>query len=298
MSDLLGWSSLTDRHHELRELVMTIVVTGATGHFGRIAIESLLRRGVPAADIIAVGRQVDKIADLGVTVRRADYEDPEWLRAAFEGGDRLLFVSGSEAGRRIGQHRNVVEAAKAAGISHVFYTSIPKADTSDMKLAEEHRATERMLRESGIPSSFLRNSWYIENYDVPTAIEHGLFGAAGEGRISGATRADFAEAAAAAVLTDNPQPVYELGGPAFTLAELAAEISRQSGRSVTYTDLPEQKYVEVLVGAGLPEAYAAILADSDRAASQGALEVAPDDLETLLGRPATPLATAIEAALG
>jgi NAD(P)H dehydrogenase (quinone) len=276
---------------------MTIVVTGATGKFGRLAVESLLARGVPAAEIVATGRAVDKIADLGVTVRRAPYDDPAALRAAFEGADKVLLVSGSEIGQRVPQHRNAIEAAKEAGVGRVVYTSAPKADASDMKLAAEHLATEQLLLDSGLPSAFLRNSWYIENYNLGAALEHGLFGAAGDGKISGATRADYAEAATAALLADNPKQVYELGGEPFTLAELAAEISRQSGREVTYTDLPEEKYAELLVGVGLPEQAAAILADSDRAAAKGALHVEGDDLAALLGRPPTPLAEAIKAGL-
>jgi NAD(P)H dehydrogenase (quinone) len=276
---------------------MTIVVTGATGHLGRLAIEALQARGVPASEIVGVGRNVDKLAGLGVTTRHADYDDPSTLPPAFEGADTLLFVSGSEAGKRVAQHRAVIDAAKAAGVGKIVYTSIPKADTSPMRLAEEHRATEEMLLASGIPSTFLRNSWYIENYNLQAALEHGLFGAAGDGKISAATRADFAEAAAAAVLSDNPKQVYELGGEPFTLAELAAELTKQSGREVTYTDLPEAKYAEVLINAGVPEPVAAILADSDRAAADGALEVAGDDLATLIGRPATPLSTAIKTAL-
>jgi NAD(P)H dehydrogenase (quinone) len=277
---------------------MSIVVTGATGHFGRIAVEALLRRGVPADEIVATGRKLEKVADLGVTVRQAAYEDPAALRAAYEGAEKLLFVSGSEVGKRIPQHRDVVAAARDAGVGFVAYTSIPKADTSSMRLAEEHLATERMLIESGLPYAFLRNSWYLENYDLAGALERGLVGAAGDGKISGATRADFAEAAAVAILAEEPaNRVYELGGEPFTLTDLAAEISRQSGREVTYTDLSEEKYAEVLVGAGLPEPVAAILADSDRGAANGELYVEGDDLAQLLGRPATPLAQAIRAGL-
>jgi NAD(P)H dehydrogenase (quinone) len=279
---------------------MTIVVTGATGQFGRHAIESLLAKGVPASEIVALGRNADKLAalDLGVPVRVAAYEDRDALTAAFTGADKVLFVSGSEPGGRIEQHRNVVEAAKAAGVGLVVYTSAPKADTTDMKLAAEHKATEEMLAESGVPHVVLRNGWYIENYNVDNALAHGLFGAAADGKIAGATRADLAEAAASALVRDNhDQTVYELGGEPFTMTELAAEITRQSGQDVTYTDLGEDKYREMLVGVGLPAEFAAILADSDRAASQGALFVERTDLESLLGRPATPLATAIGAAL-
>ena len=257
---------------------MTIVVTGATEPFGRPAIEALLAQGVP--------------------VKVAPYEDLEALTAAFAGADQVLFVSGSEPGGRIEQHRNVVEAAKAAGVGRVVYTSAPKADTTDMKLAADHKATEELLAESGVPNVILRNGWYIDNYNVDNARAHGLFGASADGRIAGATRADLAEAAASALLTDDhAKTVYELGGEPFTMTELAAEISRQSGQEVTYTDLGEEKYAEMLIGVGLPAEFAAILADSDRAAAHGALFVERTDLETLLGRPATPLATAIGAAL-
>ena len=277
---------------------MTIVVTGATGHLGRLTIQSLLAKGVPASEIVGLGRQVDKIADLGVTVKKVSYEDPEALRAAFEGADKVLFISGSEPGNRLAQHRNVVDAAKAANVGLVVYTSAPKADTTDMKLAAEHLTTEQWIKDSGLPYVFLRNNWYVENYSVEQALAHGLFGAAGDGKISGSPRADYAEAAAAVLAGDGHEgKVYELGGDAFTLGELAAEISRQSGRPVTYTDLGEEKFREMLVGVGLPESFAAILADVDRAASKGALFVPRDDLESLLGRPATPLSESIKAAL-
>jgi NAD(P)H dehydrogenase (quinone) len=271
---------------------MTIAVTAATGLFGRLAIETLLRQGIPAGQIIAIGRDPGKLDDLrtlGVTVRRADYSDPESLRAAFEGVDRLLFVSGNEVGQRIPQHQAVVDAAKAAGVGLVAYTSAPKADSSDMVLAEEHRATEQALIASGMPYVFLRNGWYLENYTsrLPVVLEHGLIGAAGPGRISAATRADLAEAATAVVAGEGHESrVYELGGPAFTLAELAAEISRQSGRDVRYTDLSEDGYAKALVEAGVPAPAAAVYADSDRAAANGALYIEGDDLERLLGRPA------------
>jgi NAD(P)H dehydrogenase (quinone) len=278
---------------------MTIVVTGATGHLGRLAIQSLLAKGVRAAEIVGIGRQVEKIADLGVTARHASYEDLDGLKAAFAGADKLLFISGSEAGKRVPQHRNVVDAAIDAGVGLVAYTSIPKADTSDMLLAAEHRVTEQMLADSSLPYVFLRNGWYIENYNVEQAIANGsIFGAAGEGRISAATRADLAEAAAAVIAGEGHEgKVYELGGEAFTLTELATEIARQSGKAVTYTDLDPAKYGELLVSVGVPEPFAAVLADSDRAAAGGALYVPRTDLENLLGRPVTPLATAIGAAL-
>ncbi|SCG80491.1 NAD(P)H dehydrogenase (quinone) [Micromonospora echinaurantiaca] len=282
---------------------MSIVVTGATGHLGRLIVESLLRRGVPAGEIVALGRDTDRLADLadrGVTVRRADYDDLASLRAAFAGAEQLAFVSGTDIGRRVEQARNVVTAAQEAGVRLIAYTSAPKADTSSLILAVDHRGTEQVIADSGLPYVFLRNSWYFENYlpQIPTYLGHGIAGAAGDGRISGAARADYAEAVAAVLTTEgHAGRVYELGGAGFTMTELAEELSRQTGRQVGYTDLPVEKYVEVLVGAGLPRAYAEVLADGDRAAAQGELHVDGDDLAKLIGREPTSLAEAIRAAL-
>ncbi|MFG2099319.1 SDR family oxidoreductase [Micromonospora echinaurantiaca] len=285
---------------------MSIVVTGATGHLGRLIVESLLRRGVPAGEVVALGRDTGRLADLadladrGVIVRRADYDDVESLRAAFAGAEQLAFVSGTDIGRRVEQARNVVTAAQEAGVRLIAYTSAPKADTSSLILAVDHRGTEQVIADSGLPYVFLRNSWYFENYlpQIPTYLEHGIAGAAGDGRISGAARADYAEAVAAVLTTEgHAGRVYELGGAGFTMTELAEELSRQTGRQIGYTDLPVEKYVEVLVGAGLPRGYAEVLADGDRAAAQGELHVEGDDLAKLIGREPTTLAEAIRAAL-
>ncbi|MFE0592295.1 SDR family oxidoreductase [Micromonospora echinospora] len=282
---------------------MSIVVTGATGHLGRLAVESLLRRGVPADRIVALGRNVSRLADLearGVVARAADYDDPASLRAAFVGAEKLLFVSGSEAGRRGPQHHNVVTAAREAGVGLVAYTSIVKADTSSLLLAAEHLATERELAASGLPYVLLRNGWYLENYtgQLATYLQHGVLGAARDGRVGAAARADYAEAAVTVLTTEgHAGRVYELGGAPFTMTDLAAEVSRQSGQDVAYTDLPVEKYTEILVGAGLPESYAAVLADADRGLAAGDLYVDGDDLRTLIGREPTSLAEAVRAAL-
>ena len=282
---------------------MKYAVTGATGHLGRLAVEALLDRGVAPSDVVALGRDTARLDDLagrGVDVRRADYDDRTSLDAALAGVDRLLLVSGTDLGRRVEQHTAVIESARAAGVSLLVYTSSPNADTASYTIAQEHRGTEQVLAASGLPHVVLRNGWYLENYtaQLPVYIEHGIVGAAGDGRIAAASRADLAEAAVV-VLTGEGYAgqVLDLGGPAFTLTELAAEVSAASGREVTYTDLPEQQLVEVLVGAGVPEPMAKALGDSDADAARGALFLDPTDLEKVLGRPATTMPEAVRAAL-
>lgn len=274
---------------------MTYVVTGATGPFGRLAIQSLLRRGVPADRIRGLGRQLDKAADLGVEIRHVEYEDPESLRHAFEGASRVLFVSGSEVGRRAEQHANVVAALVEAGVELVAYTSILNATTSVMALAEEHRATERLLTESGLRTVFLRNGWYYEVYtaQLATYLEHGVAGAAGDGLISAAARADYAEAAAVALTGEAEQDVYELAAEVFTLATLAEEVATASGRPVEYVPLTPERYREVLTANGLPEGIADFVVDIDRGIAAGSLETTSEDLAKLLGRPPVTLREAL-----
>ena len=283
----------------------TYLVTGASGHLGRLTVQALLDGGVAPSDVVATARNTDAIADLaalGVDTRAADYTDPASLKEAFVGVDRALLVSSSAVGERVAQHANVIEAAKEAGVELLGYTSVTQADTSQMLLAEEHRLTEELLAASGLPIVLLRNSWYLENYtaQAATALEHGaVLGAAGEGRVSAATRADFAAAAAAALVADDQAGrVYELGGDtAFTLEEYAAELAAASGTSVAYRDLPAAEYSAVLVGAGLPQPYAEILADSDLGLARGELLAESGDLSRLIGRPTTTPAEAIRAAL-
>jgi NAD(P)H dehydrogenase (quinone) len=284
---------------------MSLVITGATGHLGRLVIESLLDQGVAAQDITAAGRDITKVKDLadrGVSVRAIDFDEPATLVDAFRRANKVLLVSGSEVGQRVRQHRNVIDAARTAGVGVLAYTSIANAGTTTMRLAEEHQATETALRDSGLPYVLLRNSWYLENYtaQLPSILEQGtLAGSAGDGRVSAATRADYA-AAAAAVLTRDVEPgrVYELGGDqAFTLTELAAEISALAGQHISYRDLPVDDYAQLLTGAGIPGPVAAILADSDRGLASGGLYVDSGHLVELIGRPATSLHDALAAAL-
>jgi NAD(P)H dehydrogenase (quinone) len=283
---------------------MTFVITGATGSLGRLVVEALLDQNVPAGQIVATGRDLAKIADLaerGVQVRPVDYNDPQSLRQAFKGAEKVLLISGSEVGQRIEQHRNAINAAKEAGAALIAYTSVANADNTEMQLAAEHQATEEVLRASGVPFTLLRNGWYLENYTGQLAVhlQHGaVLGSAGQGKVSAAARADYAQAAAAVLLKEGQAgKVYELGGDqAFTLNDLAAEITAVTGQPVRYQDLPAEQYAKVLQDAGLPEAYAAILADSDLGIARGDLLVTGSDLSSLIGRPTTPLREAVQAA--
>lgn len=274
-----------------------IVVTGATGELGRLVVEQLLEK-VPAGRIAVAVRNLEKAADFaarGVEVREADYNRPETLREAFKGADKVLLISGSEVGSRVAQHSAVVDAAKEAGVVLLAYTSAPHADTTPMLLAGEHKATEEYILASGLPYTFLRNGWYNENYlqSAGLGVEHGaIAGSAGEGRVASAARADYA-AAAVAVLTGegHENKIYELfGDVSWSLPELAAEVSAISGKEVVYQDLPVEQYTQVLIGAGLPEQFAAILADVDQAVAAGWLAKKSDDLQALIGRPTTPIA--------
>lgn len=280
---------------------MTIAVTGASGQLGRIVIEKLKQK-VPTDQIVALVRSPEKVQSLGVTARAADYAKPATLASALAGVDTLLLISSSEVGQRAVQHANVIAAARQAGVKRIVYTSLLGADHSPLSLADEHRATEAELKSSGVPYTILRNGWYTENYlgALDAALAHGaLIGSAGDGRIASATREDFAEAAVAALTgTGHEGVTYELAGDhAWTLKELAAEVSHQSGKQVIYQDLPEAEYAKALVGFGLPEGLAAAIASWDVGASRGALFSEDKTLSRLIGRPTTPLQQAVAQAL-
>lgn len=280
------------------------VVTGASGQLGRLVVSALAAR-IGAEQIAALVRSPDRAAGLfpeGVIVRQGDYEAPETLGSALQGAERVLLISSNAVGARVAQHRRVVETAKAAGVERIAYTSVLHADTSALGLAEEHRQTEALIAESGIAHSLLRNGWYTENYtaSIAPALAHGAFiGSAGTGRISSAARADYAEAAAAALVADSGErTVHELAGDhSYSLAEFAADISRQNGREIPYVDLPAAEFRGALIGAGLPEGLAALLADSDAAAARGALQDDSGALSRLIGRPTTPFSESIAQAL-
>ncbi|WP_406202340.1 SDR family oxidoreductase [Kitasatospora sp. NBC_01560] len=283
------------------------VVTGATGQLGRLVVEGLLAK-VPASEVAVAVRSAGKAADLaerGVTVRVVDYDRPESLAGAFAAGDRVLLISGSEVGRRIPQHTAVIEAARAAGVALLAYTSAPGAAT--FRLADEHRATETAIRASGLPFSFLRNGWYTENYlgDAAGTVARGVVvGSAGDGRVASAPRQDYADAAVAVLLAEGDESghtdtVYELSGDAaWSLPELAAELAEASGRPVVHREVTPAEHREVLVGAGLPVGFAEALVDVDAGIARGELAGTPGDLARLIGRPTRPLAESVRAALG
>ncbi|QRV22282.1 SDR family oxidoreductase [Marinomonas foliarum] len=280
-----------------------ILVTGASGQLGRLVIDSLLEK-TAASNIVAAVRSPEKVADLaekGVQVRQANYTDQDSLVAAMQGVKKVLLISSSEVGQRAEQHQNVINAAKQADVALIAYTSILKADTSPLILAQEHVATEKMLADSGVPHVLLRNGWYSENYtmSVEAALEHGVVGCAGDGKLSTASRADYAEAAATVLLQDGQAgKVYELAGDnAFTLSEYAEAISKVTGKTVSYQNVPEAEYTKILVGVGLPEGFAAVLADSEAGAAKGGLLSDSKALSALIGRPTTSIEDSIKAAL-
>ncbi|MEO3387528.1 SDR family oxidoreductase [Mesorhizobium sp. CAU 1741] len=284
--------------------LQTIFVTGATGHLGGLVIDALLETR-PASAIVAGVRDPAKpsaiaLRDKGVAVRVTDYDRPETLASALEGIDRMLLISSSENGKRKVQHRNVISAARHAGVGLIAYTSILHADTSPLLLAEEHRDTEAALAESGVPYVLLRNGWYTEvfTWRLPMAVEQGtLIGAAGEGRISSAARADYAEAAASVLVGgDHAGRTYELAGDAaFTLEELVAVVSEASGQPMTYENLTPDDFKQAVLSAGLPEMVAAILSNTDAGIAKGALFNDGGDLGRLIARPTTPFRTTITA---
>lgn len=280
---------------------MTIAITGATGQLGRLVVEKLKAK-LPATELLALVRTPAKAADLGITARAADYNQPETLAQSLIGVNTLLLISSSEIGQRAAQHHNVIAAAQQAGVKRIVYTSLLHADTSPLSLADEHRATEAELKASGIPFTILRNGWYTENHtgSIPGALAGGAFiGSAGEGRISSAARADFAEAAVVVLTTEGHDgKTYELAGDsAYTLSELAAEISRQTGKTIPYQNLPAADYAAALVIFGLPAGLAQAIAGWDVSAAEGALFDDRRQLAALIGRPTTPLSVVVADAL-
>lgn len=280
---------------------MTIAVTGATGQLGRLAIAALKSR-VPAADIIALARDPDRAADLGVAARTADYLRPETLVPALAGVDVLVLISSNDFNDRAGQHRAVIQAAKAAGVGRIVYTSILKGDASPMMLAQDHIATEAALRASGLAFTILRNGWYTENYtgSLGGAIAAGaMIGSLGEGRITTAARKDYAEAiAVVAASAGHEGKVYELAGDEpYTMAEMAAEVSRLTGKTIPYNSLPPDVYAGILQSFGLPAALTTALADSDHQGAAGALLDESRTLSRLIGRPTTPMQSTVAEAV-
>jgi NAD(P)H dehydrogenase (quinone) len=278
-----------------------IVVTGATGHLGKLVVEGLINE-VPAERIAVVVRDAAKAArfgELGVEVRVADYNEPATLADAFREGEKVLLISGSEVGQRVPQHKAVIDAAKAANVALLGYTSVLGGPAADFELAREHQITERYLIDSGVPYVLLRNGWYHENYTEALGqviANGGVLTSSIEGaKVASATRSDFA-AAAVAVLTaeGHENKEYELSGDhAWTFEEYAAEISRQLGKDVQVSRVPGEQHREILTGAGVPDMFAAILVGVDDAISRGLLAVQTGDLSKLIGRPTTPISHSI-----
>jgi NAD(P)H dehydrogenase (quinone) len=280
---------------------MKIGVTGATGQLGGHVIEELKKR-VSKEDIVALVRSPEKASSLGVEVRPFDYNKPDEMTASLTGIDRLLLISGNEMGQRVNQHSNVIKAAGKAGIKWMVYTSLLHVNSSTLSLAKEHLATEEAIKASGIEYTILRNGWYTENYtsSIGSTLAGGaLIGSAGNGKISSASRADYAEAAAV-VLSDETHKgkVYELAGDTFyTLADLAAEISKQTGKNIPYKNVPESEYAKILESYEIPRDVAADIASWDVSISKDDLFDDSHQLSKLIGRPTTPMSESVKAAL-
>lgn len=281
-----------------------ITVTAATGHYGRLVIDELLNRGVPADGIVAAVRDPQKAADLaerGVQVREADYDRPDTLVSAFAGASKLLLIPSGVYGQRYPQMQRAITAAAEAGAGLIAYASFVNTGTSTLLLGQEHKQAEAAIRASGLPFVLLRNGAYTEMYTetLGPALQYGaILGSGGDGKLSAATRADLAEAAAVVLAGDGHQgKVYELGGTAFTMADLAAEVSRQAGRHIVYQDMPADAYAKTLAAAGVPESFAGLLADTSLAIARGDWYTDSTDLHQLIGRPSTPLADAVADAL-
>ncbi|UPL14913.1 SDR family oxidoreductase [Microbacterium galbinum] len=276
---------------------MTILVTGATGQLGRLVIDSLLERGAEPSSIVAGVRDLTKASDIaarGVRTAVVDYDRADTIAAALEGVDSVLLISGSEVGRRTAQHQAVIDAAKAAGVGKLVYTSAPKAPTSDLVLAPEHKATEELIAASGIPAVILRNNWYTENYagNIAQARETGVVAASvGDGRVASASRKDFADAAAVVLLEDGHLgQAYELGGDvAWTYDELAAAIAEVIGSPVEYRALTAEEHAAALESAGLDAGTVGFVTALDAGIRDGALADTDGTLARLIGRPTTPL---------
>jgi len=284
---------------------MTIIVTGATGQLGRLVIDNLIARGVDPAEIRAAGRSAERLALLasrGVQTVVIDFEDPATLVPAFAGADALLLVSGSEVGKRMPQHTNAIDAAVAAGVGRIVYTSAPHADTTELPIAPEHKATEALLAASGIPVTILRNNWYTDNYVEPLvqARETGtVVASVGDGRIASATRNDYADAAAVVLTTPGHEgKIYELGGDvAWSFDDLAVAFSEIIGSKVVYTPIEPEEYARILRGAGLDEGTAGFVVALDQSIRNGALAEVTGDLSGLIGRPTTSLVDGLRAAI-
>ena len=283
---------------------MTLVVTGATGHLGRLVVESLLARGVAPADILATGRSVDKLADFaarGVKVAALDYSKPDTITAALSAGDTVLLVSASEPGNRVGLHTAVISAAKEAGVARIVYTSAPKATTSSLILAPDHKATEELITESGLPFTILRNGWYTENYagEIEKGRENGaIVASVGDGRVASASRKDYADAAAVVLTgTGFENQVFELSGDvAWSFDDLAAAIAGIVGSDVAYERLTPEAHAELLKSFGLDEGTIGFVVALDGNIRDGLLADTSGDLARLIGRPTTPLAEGLSAA--
>lgn len=276
-----------------------ILVTGATGQLGKEVIQQLISRG-SSNSIAALARDPEKVSDLkekGVEIRIADYDSYESLVAAFQGVDKLYFVSGNDINNRLEQHKNVVKAAKEAKVGHIFYTSFTrKNETSDSPIAflsESHIKTEQLIKESGISYTILKHTVYMEILPMflgDKIAESGtIYLPAGSGRVSFLTRNDMALLAAALLDKDTTQSSeYEVAGSSTTsFTEIAEQLSTVFGKKIGYVSPSNQEYASTLTNAGVPAEYVGLMAGFAEGFKQGEFDVTSNLISEITGKTPT-----------
>lgn len=281
-----------------------ILISGASGHLGSLVIKHLIEsQGIAAADIIATSRDPSKLSALaakGVETRAADFSTPSTLAAAFQGVDRLLIISTDAIGARIDQHKAAIEAAQKASVQRIFYTSMPKAETSAIIFAPEHAASEAAIKSSGLAYTIFRNGWYMENLfmSLPQIVSSGQwYTSAGDGRTGYIAREDIARAIAAGIAHPVAENItYNLNGDVgHSNHDIAALVSDITAKQIDVINLNDEQLLNGMLATGVPANFAPFLVSTNAATRAGDLDRISDDAANLSGHPLTTLKAFLEA---